>query len=41
MTIVEVGYMTNPQEDALLAQEDYQYKLITGMANGIDKYLLE
>jgi N-acetylmuramoyl-L-alanine amidase len=30
--------MSNPEEDTLLSTEDYQNKLVQGMANGIDKY---
>lgn len=38
VTIVEMGFMSSPSEDQLLANPDYQYRLAVGMANGIDAY---
>ena len=38
VTIVEMGFMSNPDEDRKLCDDGYQDKLAAGIANGIDNY---
>ncbi|KHD16186.1 N-acetylmuramoyl-L-alanine amidase family protein [Clostridium butyricum] len=35
--LVEMGFMSNPEEDALLSNDDYQNKLAAGLCDGIEK----
>ena len=37
-TLIELGYMTNSKEDALMQTSAYQKKMLAGLVNGIDEY---
>ena len=39
VTIVEMGFMSNPAEDRLMATDSYRNKLAGGIADGIENYL--
>lgn len=38
VTIVEIGYLTNPEEEARLADESYRKLVVQGIADGLDAY---
>ena len=37
-TILEMGFMSNPDEDRLLADSDYQDKMVQGIVNGMNSF---
>ncbi len=38
VVLLEMGFMTNPEEDKLLNSDSYQNKIVTGIVEGIEKY---
>ncbi len=40
-TLLELAFITNPKEEALLTDEDYQNKLAAAIAKGIERYFTE
>jgi len=39
VVLIEMGFMTNPEEDRLLESDEYQNKIAQGIVNGTIKYL--
>ncbi len=40
-TLIEMGFMSNAEEDRKLSTSDYQNKIVNGIVNGINRYLKE
>ena len=38
IVLVELGFMSNTEEDALMATDDYQNKMVNGIIAGLEKY---
>lgn len=38
VVLVEMGFMTNPEEDIKMSTEDYQNKIVQSLSDGIDNY---
>jgi len=38
VVLLEMGFMTNPQEDKLLNTDAYQNKIVSGILEGVEKY---
>lgn len=41
VTIIELGYMTNPEEDRKMQDSDFQDQMVKGLADGIEAYISE
>lgn len=41
VVLIEMGFMTNPEEDTKMSQDDYQNKIVQSLSDGINSYFSE